>query len=70
MAKGDHETFRKDMEEAGREVEEYHGRFYWQGPAVRVDGYEELQDVIRETTISLQWDNMGLGYIVYPRSHA
>jgi hypothetical protein len=29
------EKFREDMEEAGREVEDYRGRFYYHGPAVR-----------------------------------
>lgn len=55
--------FVEDMEAAGLEVEHYHGRFFWQGPAVRVD---DLQDAMRHTSVKLQYDNMGLGWIVYP----
>lgn len=62
--KTDFEQFRADMEEAGLEVEEYHGRFYYEGPAVRVD---DLQDALSYTKVKCQWDNMGLGWIVYPR---
>lgn len=60
--------FVEDMRSAGYDVEHYHGRFYWQGPAVRTDeaGTPSLQDVIRATTIPVQWDNMGYDWIVYP----
>ena len=57
--------FVKDMQNAGLEVEHYRGRFYWEGPAVRVD---DLQDAMSETKVRLQWDSMGRGYIVYPRA--
>lgn len=53
-----------DMEEVGLEVEHYHGRFFWEGPAVRVDN---IQDALSHTKVPCQYDNMGLGYIVYPK---
>ena len=53
-----------DMKTADLEVEHYHGRFFWEGPAVRVDN---IQDAVSHTKIQCQWDNMGLGYIVYPK---
>ena len=59
--------FCRDMEDAGLEVEHYHGRFYWEGPAVRVD---DLQEALSETKVPCQWDDMGLGYIVYPNRSA
>lgn len=57
--------FVEDMENASLEVDHYRGRNFWQGPAVRVDF---LQDALSETKVKCQWDNMGLGYIVYPVS--
>jgi hypothetical protein len=59
--------FVNDMESAEEwyEVEHYHGRSMWVGPAVRIDR-NELQDVIRATTVRVQWDTLGDGYIVYP----
>ena len=59
--------FVADMQQADLEVEHYHGRFFWEGPAVRVD---DLQDALRHTDVRCQWDNMGLGYIVYPKQSA
>jgi len=56
--------FVEDMENTGLEVEHYHGRWFWEGPAVRVD---DIQDALSETKVKCQWDNMGLGFIVYPR---
>ena len=58
--------FRNDMENAGYEVLFYHGRWFYEGWAVDVEK-DELQDVIRSTDVKLQWDEMGLGLIVYPR---
>lgn len=62
-----HEQFGVDMEDAGYDVEhDYHGRFYYEGPAVRINK-GDLQDVIRSTAIRLQWDEMGRdGLIIYP----
>lgn len=56
--------FVADMKELDLEVEDYKGRFYYHGPAVRCD---DPQEVIKKTSVSCQWDSMGLGYIVYPR---
>jgi hypothetical protein len=55
--------FVKDMHKAGLEVEHYRGRYFWQGPAVRVDS---IQDAMSETRVKVQWDQMGRGFIVYP----
>lgn len=55
--------FVEDMRDIGLNVEHYHGRSFWHGPAVRVDG---LQDAMSYTRVPVQWDNMGRGYIVYP----
>ncbi len=57
--------FVTDMEQAGFDVEHYHGRFFWEGPAVRCEREDE-QDVIRATKVRLQSDSMGLGTIFYP----
>ena len=62
----DHLRFVEDMAEAGLEVQYYQGRFYWEGPAVQVD---DLQDAIGATKVRCQWDNLGLGWIVYPRAY-
>ena len=60
-------TFRADMEAVGFEVTEYRGRYFYQGPAVRIHA-GELQTVIRATEVSLMWDQLGKdGLIVYPR---
>ena len=56
--------FRQECEEAGLEVEDYKGRFFYDGPAVRC---KDIQEVIRATTVDCQWDNMGLDWIVYPK---
>ena len=60
-----YDKFTADLEEAGFEVRPYNGRFFYRGPAVRIE-QDELQDVIRATTVKLQWDDMGKGLIVYP----
>jgi hypothetical protein len=62
----DQEKFKEDMLEAGYVVDEdYGGRNYYRGYAVRCSREEE-QDVIRATTVRLQSDSMGLGMILYP----
>lgn len=72
MSKWDNDKcneFARDMEELGLDVEHYHGRFSWEGPAVRIGGRRndfDLQDVIRATKVKVQTDQMGLGLIVYP----
>lgn len=60
-----YQQFREDMEDAGFDVEDYGGRNYYEGPAVRIE-QGDLQNVIRSTSVKLQWDQLGLGLIVYP----
>ncbi len=62
----DHVQFIEDMEEAGLEVRHYRGRYYWEGPAAAVD---DLQDALGATRIRCQWDNLGRGWIVYPKAY-
>ena len=60
--------FRADCERAGMEVTDYRGRFWYVGPAVATGReWPTLQDVIRATSVEVQWDDLGLGHIVYPR---
>lgn len=65
--KADHARFVLDMESRGRIVEHYRGRNFYEGPATTADDNLELQDIIRATAVMLQWDNLGRGWIVYPR---
>ena len=62
-----HELFAEEMVASGRTVKQYHGRNFYEGPSVtcwRVD----LQEIIRSTSVGLQWDDMGKRrYVVYPR---
>jgi hypothetical protein len=62
----DHVQFVEDMEETGLDVRHYRGRFFWRGPAVVVD---DLQDALGATEVPCQWDNMGRGWVVYPKAH-
>ena len=55
--------FRDDMERNGLNVYQYEGRFFYKGPAVNI---RDLQDGIRATSVKIQWDNMGLGWVIYP----
>lgn len=68
--KDKYEQFVKDMEKANIKYDgEYHGRYFYHGPAVRTDekGFPKLQDVFRATKVELQWDNLGkMDFIVYP----
>jgi hypothetical protein len=62
-----YDTFTADMRTVGYAVEPYHGRDYYEGPSVRIER-RELQDVIRATTVKLQWDSLGKSeVVVYPR---
>ena len=55
--------FREECEAAGLDVQHYRGRFFYEGPAVATDS---LETVFRATKIDCQWDQLGLGWIVYP----
>lgn len=59
-----YQKFADQCEEAGFRVSLYRGRFYYHGPAVSCD---DIQEVIRATTVKVQWDQLGKGYIVYPK---
>lgn len=56
--------FMRDMRKAGLRMYHYKGRFWWEGPAVDVD---DLQTAMSATKVPVQWDSMGLGYVVYPK---
>ena len=58
--------FMGDMKRAGlkSKMRYYEGRNFWTGPAVVVD---DLQDALSHTKVKCQWDNMGRGFVVYPR---
>lgn len=64
-----HRKFILDMEAAGIEWENYNGRYFYSGPAVRTneDDRPTLQEVIRATDVNVQWDNLGYDWIVYPK---
>ena len=65
----DNEVFNKfvsDMESIGLDVQNYKGRFYYDGPAVIVG---DIQEAIRATKLKLQWDNMAFDYVVYPEKY-
>ena len=55
--------FVRDMQEIGLKVEHYQGRHFWKGPSVTV---KDINDVITNTRVKCQWDNMGLDFVVYP----
>ncbi len=57
-------AFVRDMEAAGLTPYLYRGRWYYEGPAVNVDS---LQDALSNTNVPCQWDNMGKGWVVYPK---
>ncbi len=60
--------FTRDLLGEGFKVEDYDGRYFYHGPAVRVDDMDGVQAVIRATSVPVQWDNMGKGWIVYPKT--
>jgi hypothetical protein len=62
--KPEHRKFVEDMEAAGLEVRHYEGRNFYKGPAVDVD---DIQDALSKTTVKCRWDQLGLGFVVYPR---
>jgi hypothetical protein len=67
-----HEKFVEDMQIAGIVTAAYRGRFFWEGPAARSDQQygPTLQDIVRKTTVPLQWDSLDTNYIVYPIGRA
>lgn len=65
-----HETFTTELMAEGWQVDDYERRAGDSRPSVRVDGEEELQAVIRATSVIVTWDTLGMGWIVYPASRA
>lgn len=61
------DRFRSEMEADGFDVEDYQGRNFYHGPAVRVVDWGGVERVESLTSVEVQNDQMGLGYIVYPR---
>lgn len=61
------ERFRREMEEDGFEVEEYEGRDFYSGPAVRVGDRDDIERIEEISSCRVRYDQMGLGFIVYPR---
>lgn len=61
-----HEIFIEQLQNVF-EVEQYEGRNFYSGPAVRVEDMEQLIEVAKLTTTKIQYDQMGRGFIVYPR---
>ena len=55
--------FVQDMADADLEPYHYRGRNFWEGPAVNVAC---LQDALSSTKVKCQWDQMGMGWVVYP----
>lgn len=60
----DHQEFVRDMHNSDLTCQHYNGRFFYKGPACVVDSVEEARSRTKVQTTS---DNMGLGFIVYPR---
>lgn len=60
-------TFTTDCENEGYKVREYRGRNFYVGPAVEVDTWDDVFKVGRCTKLEIQSDNLGKGYIVYPK---
>jgi hypothetical protein len=63
-----HEKFVQDMRGAGIVTIAYRGRFFWEGPAARSDRQNgpTLQDIVKKTTVPLQWDSLDSNFVVYP----
>ena len=58
--------FTEDMQAAGFAVEpEYQGYAFYRGPAVRCEA-GQIYEVISATTLLLQSDEVGIGYVIYP----
>jgi hypothetical protein len=58
-----HKQFIKEVEEIGYEISLYHGRNFFHGPCIKGN---DLQNMIRATSVQCNWDSLGLGFVVYP----
>lgn len=63
------QKFAKECDAKDMDVRHYNGRFYFSGPAVftNEEGFPTKQDVIRATSMKVQWDNMAFDWVVYPK---
>ncbi len=61
------DRFRREMEEEGFDVEDYSGRNFYNGPAVRVPDRDGIERIENLSSCRVQYDQMGLSFIVYPR---
>jgi len=60
--------FRGDMSIAGRGIRFYLGRHFYKGWATVAANFNDIQGVVRATSVALQWDQLGKdSYIVYPQ---
>lgn len=59
--------FCREVTAVGFKPFHYHGRWFWEGPAIVVN---DLEGGFCSTTVKCQHDNMGLGWVVYPRVSA
>ena len=59
--------FVRDMEKAGIEWCHYGGRNYYSGPAAVTGEGQDTQDILSATKVKCQSDNMGKGFVYYPR---
>lgn len=59
--------FIRRAKKVGYKPYHYKGRFFFEGPAIDVDRYKlvDIEDVFKG--IKVQWDNLGLDFVVYPR---
>jgi len=64
-----YKLFVKELKGAGFNPYHYQGRFYYEGPAVNVSN-DEFQKAIRSTVVQVQWEDMGMGTVIYPASDA
>lgn len=55
--------FMRDMKKHEFKMQSYNGRNFWAGPAVVVGN---IQEVLSNTHVKCQWDNMGMDFVVYP----
>jgi hypothetical protein len=70
MFNDDHDEFTRNMRVAKIKTETYNRRFGDDRPAARAADPIELQRIIRATPVILEWDTLGMGWIVYPAVRA
>ncbi|HEX2880959.1 MAG TPA: hypothetical protein VHO25_15615, partial [Polyangiaceae bacterium] len=66
MAVSMQRAFAQDMTTAGFDLQPYHGRYFFRGLAVTVNSRAEVGIALSSTSVQLQQDEMGKGWILYP----